>query len=106
MKNKKISRKRATPFIDRLNTFLDIPPDVLGGGGAIELRGRSFFSLSGYSSILLYTPSTIRLLQRDTVICIRGESLECTSYHKGETSINGRIDSVSFEEPCEGEERV
>ena len=94
---KHIDRTRKT-FAEKLNKTLDIPPDVLPHGTLVAIRGRASLSLSGSSTILLYTPEQIKLAIHKNILSIKGARLVCTSYHASEVVIEGRIDSVSFEE--------
>ncbi len=79
----------------KINNALDIP-DVSKQASLIALRGRKEFSFCGRSVILLYTPSEIRLLTVGSVLSVKGSELVCSTYHKDETKIFGKIDSVSF----------
>jgi sporulation protein YqfC len=83
---------------EKISRGLDIPPDVLPGSSLISIRGRSALSVSGSTSIILYTPDMIRLSMKRGTLCVKGERLVCISYNSSEVSIEGRINSVSFEE--------
>ena len=82
----------------RICKSLDIPPDLLPKGTLIEIRGRSSLTLTGGGRILEYTPNEIRIAVKGGAVCVRGGSLQCTSYHVGAISIDGMIVSVCFEE--------
>ncbi len=79
----------------KINAALDIP-DVSKHASLIALRGRNEFSFCGRSVILLYTPSEIRLSTIGAVLSVKGSELVCSTYHKDETKIFGKIDSISF----------
>ena len=97
-KNEKQTHPPRPTFAEKLNKSLDIPPDVLPHGTLVSIRGRVSLSLSGKSSILLYTPEEIKLAIHKSILSVKGHRLVCTSYHAEEVRIDGRIDSVSFEE--------
>ena len=83
---------------ERLAERLDLPPDLLGGEGMVEIRGRGAITVRGGGRILRYTPEEIRILLPRCVLSIRGEGLVCTSYYRGAVGIDGRIGGVMFEE--------
>lgn len=97
-KNEKQTHPPRPTSAEKLNKSLDIPPDVLPHGTLVSIRGRVSLSLSGKSSILLYTPEEIKLAIHKSILSVKGHRLVCTSYHAEEVRIDGRIDSVSFEE--------
>lgn len=78
---------------------LDIPPDILPGGMRLELRGRNLLTVHGTRRILTYTPNCIRLEMKDTVLAIRGRRLCCTTYLAGAVSMDGSVESLTFESP-------
>lgn len=102
MPNKKPHSPNAKPqkesLGEKISRGLDIPPDILPGGSLVTIRGRSALSVSGSSSIILYTPEEIRLSMKKGMLSIKGNSLVCISYNSAEISIEGHINSVSFEE--------
>ena len=82
---------------ERLCRMLDISPESLIGGSAIEIEGRSFVKIRGGGAILLYTPEEIRIsLKKGEFISICGTDLSCSTYNRGALGIEGIIDSVSF----------
>ena len=90
-KEPKITRR------ERLCRMLDISPESLIGGYAIEIEGRSFVKIRGGGSILLYTPDEIRVaLSRGEFISVCGSSLSCSTYNRGALGVEGIICSVSF----------
>ncbi|MGM9683023.1 MAG: YabP/YqfC family sporulation protein [Eubacteriales bacterium] len=86
---------------ERINRYLDIPPDIVPGGSTVELRCRSSLTVRGCGKILLYSPCEIRLEMKDGILCVRGSRLLCTSYYVGAVGIDGRIDSISFDDGTE-----
>ncbi len=104
-KRKARQRQDSTPRItlaERINSQLDMPPDLLPGVPLLELRGRNSLKLSGKTKILCYTPDEIRLSLSDDTLVIRGARLVCTSYHTGGIGIDGFISNISF---CEEGEK-
>ena len=89
---------KAESLGERLSRSLDIPPDVLPGSSLITIHGRSALTLSGSSSIILYTPEEIRLSTKRGALSVKGKALVCISYNAAEITVEGRINSVSFEE--------
>lgn len=90
--------KRGESLAEKINKKLDISPDILPGGSLVAIRGRASVSVSGSTGILLYTPTEIRLSLRRGSLSVKGCRLVCTSYNSEELSIDGKIDSVKFEE--------
>ena len=102
MPNKKTHSPNTKPqkesLGEKISRGLDIPPDILPGGSLITIRGRTALSVSGSSSIILYTPEEIRLSMKRGRLSVKGTCLACISYNSTEISIEGHINSVSFEE--------
>ena len=82
----------------RLCRRLDLAPDLFGGEGLVEIRGRGEVTVRGGGRILLYTPSEIRIAMGSYTLSILGEGLVCTSYYQGAVGVDGRIFGVGFEE--------
>ena len=84
--------------LERVCSLLDISPESMPHGHAIEILGRSLVKISGAKRILMYTDTEIRisLPRKNEFISVRGASLSCSSYNRGILGINGMIDSVSF----------
>ena len=83
---------------EKISRHLDISPDILPGGSMVVIRSRASVSVSGSTSILLYTPEEIKLSLKKGVLRILGYRLTCTSYNAEELHVDGKISSVSFEE--------
>lgn len=102
MQNKKYHnsdiKQRKESLGEKISRGLDIPPDVLPGSSLVSIRGRSSLSVSGSTSIILYTPDEIRLSMKRGILAVKGTGLVCISYNSTEIKIEGRINSVSFEE--------
>lgn len=83
---------------ERLCRMLDISPEALIGGHAVEIEGRSFVKIRGGGSILLYTPTEIRvsLRKKNEFVSVCGKDLSCSTYNRGALGVEGLIDSVSF----------
>ena len=96
-KDRKQESARET-LAEKINRKLDISPDILPGGTLIAIRGRASVSVSGSTGIVLYTPTEIRLSLHRGALSVKGCRLVCTSYNAEELCIDGRIDSVNFEE--------
>ena len=85
-------------FRERLCRRFDLLPDLFGGEGLVEIRGRGAVTVRGGGKILRYTPEEIRISMPRCVLVIKGEGLVCTSYYQGAVGIDGRIEGVFFEE--------
>ena len=83
---------------ERLCHALDIQPDVFFGEGLVEIRGRNSVTVRGGGKMLTYTDAVIRIQVGKGVLKIEGRRLCCTAYHVGAAVIDGRIDTVTFEE--------
>lgn len=90
--------KRRETLRERLCRVLDLPPDGLSSETLIEIRGRASMTVSGASEILTYTATLIRLGGRHTVLRIEGRELFCASFSSESVRIDGRIESLRFEE--------
>ena len=95
---KKRLKEKGEGIRDRLTRRLDLPPDLLGSGGLVEIRGRGTVTVRGGGRILRYTPKEIRISMPRCVLSIRGERLICTSYYRGAIGVDGVIGGVFFEE--------
>ena len=104
MPNKKSHRsdikQKKESLGEKISRGLDIPPDVMPGSSLVSIRGRSSLSVSGSTSIIRYTPEEIILSMKRGALSVKGTSLMCISYNSSEVSIEGKINSVSFEEEC------
>ena len=91
---------------ERICRLLDISPEILPCGHAVEMLGRSLVKIRGGGAILLYTPSEIRIaLPKNEYISLKGEGLCCSSYNRGVLGVEGLICSVSFEKNEKGKEK-
>jgi sporulation protein YqfC len=95
---KKSKQKRQGGLRERFCHSLDIHPDVLPAETLIELRGKSSVSIKGAGRVSVYTDTEIRLLSKNGDICVRGSNLLCSAYRRGAVTVDGKIESVSFEE--------
>ena len=86
----------------RLATFLssryDLQPELFFGGCHLELRGRSSLAVAGCRGIVEYSPTTIILRLKSSLLCVKGICLSCDSYTRGEVLISGRIDEMGFDD--------
>jgi len=92
----KQNKKDNCPMPRRLSTFLDIPNDLICGGGYMEMRGQSELMLQGCRKIAIYTEEEIVLVLRKGRVRIRGNRLSCISYHACKIEICGWITCVDF----------
>lgn len=83
---------------ERLCHALDIQPDIFPRESLVEIRGRNSVTVRGGGKMLTYTDALIRIQAGKGILRIEGRRLCCTAYHVGTTVIDGRIDTVSFEE--------
>lgn len=90
--------KNKPTLADWMIKSLDIPADVLCNGLRVELRGRHTVTVHGCGKIEEYTSERIRLSVSGGILSVCGRGLECDSYLAGAVGINGRIDSIAFEE--------
>lgn len=81
---------------ERMSRALDMPPDLIGRGSLVEIRGRGMMTVRGNGKILVYTPNEIAVALHDGTLTVRGRRLVCTSYYVGALGIEGRIDEVVF----------
>lgn len=83
---------------ERLCHALDIQPDIFPSESFVEIRGRNAVTVKGGGKMLTYTDSLIRICVGKGAVRIEGVRLCCTAYHIGATVIDGRIDTVAFED--------
>ncbi len=95
---------------ERMSRALDMPPDLIGRGSLVEIRGRGMMTVRGNGKILVYTPTEIAVALHDGVLTVHGRCLVCTSYYVGALGIEGKIDEVVFGDavpcPSKGGERA
>ena len=89
-------REGAVGWRERMSRALDMPPDLIGRGSLVEIRGRGMMTVRGNGKILIYTPSEIAVELHDGILTVRGRRLVCTSYYVGALGIEGKIDEVIF----------
>ena len=83
---------------ERISRALDVPPDLLPGGSLLEIRGREAMTVRGSGKILVYTPEQVCVELGKGVLSVKGKRLVCTTYYLGALGIEGRIETVSFED--------
>lgn len=98
MNNEQQEKRERETLAEKISRHLDISPDILPGGSMVVIRSRASVSVSGSTSIMLYTPEEIKLSLKKGVLRILGRRLACTSYNSEELHVEGKISSVSFEE--------
>ncbi|MBE6693254.1 MAG: hypothetical protein E7589_00615 [Ruminococcaceae bacterium] len=106
MSQDKQEKKRQSSLSDWMIDRLDIPADVLSGGLRAELRGRHSLTVHGCKKIEEYTSNCIRLSVKKSMLCVRGCDLVCISYLAGAVGIEGRIDSLSFDDGTGGDRDI
>ena len=95
---KKTVREGKIGIPERICRALDIEPDVLPHASLVEIRGRSAVTVNGGGKIIDYTDTEIRLALKKGAIAIQGKCLVCASFCAGKVRVEGRIESVSFED--------
>lgn len=90
--------KERCPLPEWLSTRLDVPSDLWTGGMRVDLRGRNDVVIHGCCKILDYHPDEVRLQMKTCRLSVKGVRLRCMSYLAGAVVLDGRIDSVSFED--------
>ena len=90
---------------ERMSRALDMPPDLIGQGSLVEIRGRGMMTVRGNGKIFVYTPDEISVALCDGVLTVHGRRLVCTSYYVGAIGIEGKIDEVIFDDTAHGGER-
>ena len=82
---------------ERMSRALDMPPDLLGVGELVEIRGRRAMTIHGGGRILMYTPEQISVaLGGKECLTVKGRGLVCTSYYARALGIEGHIEEVVF----------
>jgi len=94
--NKK--QKGKMNFFEYLAVKGDISCDVLQGDLHVEIRGVNTIYLRGCRRIIKYSPDEMQIAAKGVDVSIKGERLVCSSYHDGAVCINGKIDSVNYED--------
>lgn len=94
----KEKEERRESLREKICRELDIEPDIFPSEGMVEIRGRSSMVVRGCGRILVYKPEEIRLEMGECEISVWGENLVCTSYYLGAVGIEGRINSINYDE--------
>ncbi len=96
--NKENNKKRENR--GRIRSFLrdsvSLPSDAFAANFGIEMRGRGLLFMQGCRSIVKYSTTEMILATKGFLVNIRGERLECTTYHGGTVTVEGRIDAIDF----------
>ena len=82
----------------RLQNKISLPSDALMGEVRIEMRGRNTLFVCGCRRIIKYSPKEIIFAVNGYSIAVGGEGLVCTTYHYGSVTVEGKIDSIAFED--------
>lgn len=85
-----------------------MPYDMTDGGAAayhrIQIEGREKLSISGVEDVVRFDESCIVTTTSAGTLIITGEELHIgkLSLEGGELHVDGRIDSISYEDPAVG----
>ena len=83
---------------ERASRVLDVPADVFPKTVSTYMRGSCCAEILGSGLIICYTDKEIRLDTPEGELCIKGERLFCSSYRRGAVTVQGKINSIGFEE--------
>ena len=91
--------RRKRELASRAMRYLDIPSEVLPGGFSVLISGTGSLTVRGCRRILQYGTECIRLRLGDRrILNICGNDLLCTVFEAGLATVEGKLQSVSFEE--------
>lgn len=93
MKKRKISNLNR-----KINEILEIPEEVYGKEQKITIIGFKKILIENYKGILEYSENYIKLSTYIGAINISGYNLELKQMTEDDIMINGKLDSVEFEE--------
>lgn len=93
MRKKKISKLNR-----KINEILEIPAEVYGKEQKLTVIGFNKILIENYKGILEYTENYIKLSTHIGLINISGYSLELQQMTEDDIMINGKLDSIEFEE--------
>lgn len=88
------------PLAERVCRALEIMPESVSKAPVLELHGRSLLKLIDGGKILLYSKEkiTVELTRKSGRLCVEGNGLSCSYFNLGAIGIEGKINSISFEE--------
>lgn len=84
-------------FTEYLSRQLNLPAEVVSGAVMINMVGAKDLTIENYTSMIEYDEKLIRIQARRQKITVRGRCLSIRSYTYDSMTINGIIESVSFE---------
>ena len=91
-------RREKGAFWEALEKRFEIDADMMRGGERVEIRGRRRVEVEGVNKILSYSDECVRLQLARGSIRIEGCRLECVFYREKEAAVEGKINSVNFED--------
>ncbi len=80
-----------------LEELLELPGDVLPGGGRLTLCGGRQALIEGQRGILEYTPERIVVSFGREKLSLNGDSLRLRAMNRGELLVTGRIRAAEWE---------
>lgn len=101
-KSKKKGKKLA--FHDRINDMLEIPKEVSSSEPKITIVGFKQILIENYKNILEYEDYFIKINTHIGTINVNGYNLDLRQMTSDDIMINGRIDSVDFENMTDDEQ--
>ena len=79
-----------------LEEFLELPGDVLPGGGRLTLCGGRQALIEGHRGLLEYTPERIAVSMGRETLSLSGDNLRLQAMNAGELLITGRIHAAEW----------
>lgn len=76
---------------------LELPKDLVYGAVLVSITGQQEILIENYRGILEYTKNHVSVQAKTCRLVIRGADLQISYYTNEEMKINGRIDSVFYE---------
>lgn len=76
---------------------LQIPEDITRGTILVSMRGRERVTVENFKGISSYNTEEIRLLTKQSKVCITGKNLKIENYSRDEIEISGIITKLEYQ---------
>ena len=92
-----VPHKQKESMTEYFNRRFDLPPDLIGSGLTLELRGRNKLLVCGCKEILEYSSERIMigLTRGEVLIC--GRRMTMSAFYDGKIGIDGEICAIELE---------
>ncbi len=95
-------KERSYSLKYKVAELTEAPKDVVMGTPVLTMTGQTELCLENYRGILEYTDTVVRIQTKIGQIKVSGKNLLVDYYTNDEMKVNGRIDSIEYQNSSGG----